>query len=219
MPVCSADRVTYNRLVQVFRVPHRNPIQSRKLKMPNRKSCLIALLAFGLVLFVGGCKKSDVETVPEAPAPAPEPEPVVEEAAPVEVTEETFEEPPVPFEEPKPTIAELNAQGVLATVYFDFDKSDLTDETRVLLRQNADWLKANSEYAVVIEGHCDERGTIEYNLALGQRRAQSVQDYLVNLGIPADRMRNKSFGEEQPADPGHDEAAWSRNRRAAFVIE
>ena len=107
----------------------------------------------------------------------------------------------------------------LDKVYFDFDKSDLTDETRRVLRQNADWLKANGEYAVVIEGHCDERGTIEYNLALGQRRAQAVQDYLVNLGISAERMRNKSFGEEQPADPGHDEAAWSRNRRAAFVIE
>jgi peptidoglycan-associated lipoprotein len=177
------------------------------------------LLAFSLVLFVAGCKKSDVETVPEAPAPAPEPEPVVEEEAPVEVVEEWQEEVPEAVEEYKPTIAELNAQGVLATVYFDFDKSDLTDETRATLRRNADWLKANGEYAVVIEGHCDERGTIEYNLALGQRRSQAVQDYLVNLGISADRMRNKSFGEEQPADPGHDEAAWSRNRRAVFVIE
>jgi peptidoglycan-associated lipoprotein len=191
----------------------------RNFKMPNRKSCLIALLAFSLVLFVGGCKKSEVETIPEEPVEQAPPVVVEEEEAPVEVVEEWVEEQPVAVEEYKPTIAELNAQGVLATVYFDFDRSDLTDATRSQLRANAEWLKGNGEYKVVIEGHCDERGTIEYNLALAQRRAQAVQDYLVNLGISGDRMRNKSFGEEQPADPGHDEAAWSRNRRAAFVIE
>jgi peptidoglycan-associated lipoprotein len=187
--------------------------------MPNRNVCLIALLAFSLVLFVGGCKKSEVETIPEEPVEQAPPVVVEEEEAPVEVVEEWVEEQPVAVEEYTPTIAELNAQGVLATVYFDFDRSDLTDATRSQLRANAEWLKSNGEYKVVIEGHCDERGTIEYNLALGQRRSQVVQDYLANLGISASRMRNKSFGEEQPADPGHDEAAWSRNRRAAFVIE
>jgi peptidoglycan-associated lipoprotein len=178
------------------------------------------LLSFGLVLFAAGCGGGqEAETIPEAPEPAAEPEVEVKEAPPVEVKEEEWKEEPVAVEEYKPTIAELNAQGILATVYFDFDKSDLTDETRRVLRENAAWLKANGEYGIVIEGHCDERGTIEYNLALGQRRAMAVQDYLVNLGVGADRMRNKSYGEEQPADPGHDEAAWSRNRRAVFVIE
>jgi len=188
--------------------------------MPNRKSCLIVLLAFSLVLFVGACKKPPVVEPQDVEQQPAEPEVVVEEAeAPVEVVEEWVEEQPVAIEEAKPTIAELNDQGVLATVYFDFDKADLTDATRSLLRANAEWLKGNGEYNIVIEGHCDERGTIEYNLALGQRRSQTVQDYLVNLGISGDRMRNKSFGEEQPADPGHGEAAWSMNRRAAFVIE
>jgi peptidoglycan-associated lipoprotein len=189
--------------------------------MFNRKCCLIALLAFGLALSAFSCGGGkDVDTIPAPAEPAAAPEVVVEEQeAPVEVVEEWVEEQPVAVEEYMPTIAELNAQGVLATVYFDFDQADLSDETRRLLRLNSEWLKNNGEYKAVIEGHCDERGTIEYNLALGQRRARAVQDYLVNLGISSDRMRNKSFGEEQPADPGHDETAWSSNRRAAFVIE
>jgi peptidoglycan-associated lipoprotein len=177
-------------------------------------------MALGLVLFTAGCatKKAE-ETAPEPVEPVVE-EPVQEviEEPEVEVTEKWQEEQPV-VEEYKPTVAELNAQGVLQIVYFDFDKSDLSEETRQILHANADWLMNNADYGVVIEGHCDERGTIEYNLALGQRRAQAVRDYLTNLGVAADRMRLVSFGEERPADPGHSEDAWAMNRRAAFVIE
>ncbi len=187
--------------------------------MPNRKIYMIALMALGLALFTAGCATKKAETAPAEVEPVVE-QPVEEvaEEPEVEVTEKWQEEKPV-VEEYRPTVAELNAQGVLQTVYFDFDKSELTAETRQILHLNADWLGKNSGYGVVIEGHCDERGTIEYNLALGQRRAQAVRDYLSNLGVGADRMRLVSYGEERPADPGHDEDAWAMNRRAAFVIE
>jgi peptidoglycan-associated lipoprotein len=89
----------------------------------------------------------------------------------------------------------------------------------MVLQQNGDWLLGNPQYNIRIEGHCDERGTIEYNLALGERRASAVRDYLVSLGVDAFRIRIVSYGEEDPADPGHDEAAWARNRRGVFVIE
>jgi peptidoglycan-associated lipoprotein len=188
--------------------------------MPNRNICLIAILALAVALFTFGCATKKAETTPEPVEPVVE-EPVQEvvEEPEVEVTEQWQEEEPVVVEEYRPTVAELNAQGVLQTVYFDFDKSDLTEQTRQVLHLNADWLMNNSDYGVVIEGHCDERGTIEYNLALGQRRAQAVRDYLTNLGVAAERMRLVSFGEERPAEPGHSEDAWAMNRRAAFVIE
>jgi peptidoglycan-associated lipoprotein len=117
------------------------------------------------------------------------------------------------------TVDELNRKKVLETVYFDYDKSDLGEDTRATLQSNAGWLKANPGRIVRIEGHCDERGTIEYNLALGQRRAVSVRDYLVGLGIDASRIKTLSYGKERPVDPGHDDAARARNRRAEFVIE
>jgi peptidoglycan-associated lipoprotein len=184
---------------------------------------LIVLLVLGLSLFATGCPKKPEKDVPEEPEttaaettqPAPEP---VETEPPMEV--EDFARGEAEVETiVEPTIAELNERGVLKTVYFDFDKSDLTDETRALLRANAEWLRGNAKYGVVIEGHCDERGTIEYNLALGQRRAQTVRDYLSSLGVSPSRLRTKSYGEERPAVQGHTEEAWGRNRRAEFVIE
>ena len=104
-------------------------------------------------------------------------------------------------------------------IYFEFDKARLLPESKAVLRVKAEWLKANPEALAIIEGHCDERGTNEYNLALGDRRAQSAKTYLVDLGIAAERLTCISYGEERPLDPGHDEAAWARNRRAQFVIE
>ena len=187
--------------------------------MPHKKLFLFAVLVVALALFATSCKQP-VETVPEPVEPAveePVEQPAEEEA--VEVTEGWKEEKPVVEERAEPTVAELNAMGVLKTVYFEFDKSDLTDETRALLRANADWLKQNARYSYVVEGHCDERGTIEYNLALGQRRAQAVRDYMASLGVDASRARTVSYGEERPADYGHTEAAWAKNRRAEFVIE
>ena len=104
-------------------------------------------------------------------------------------------------------------------VYFAFDSAALDQEARDVLRFKAKWLQNNPEASVIVEGHTDERGTGEYNLALGERRALTARDFLVNLGIAPERIRTVSYGEERPADPGHDEEAWARNRRAHFVIE
>ena len=183
--------------------------------MSQRNLCYVLLLAVVLSVGVVGCKKPQPEVEPVAPveeAPTPPPAP------PVEVKEEAPK--PVKIEEIKePGIDELNAQGVLSTVYFALDKSDLTDTSRAALRTNADWLNANPNYYVVIEGHCDERGSIEYNLALGERRANAARDFLATLGIDKSKLRIVSYGEEKPAVEGRNEAAWAKNRRAQFYIE
>jgi peptidoglycan-associated lipoprotein len=104
-------------------------------------------------------------------------------------------------------------------IRFDFDSSNLLSEAQENLRWKAEWLRENADVHVTIEGHCDERGTNEYNLALGDRRANSAKSYLVDLGISGSRLATISYGEERPLDPGHDEDAWAKNRRAHFVIE
>lgn len=108
--------------------------------------------------------------------------------------------------------------GELQTAYFDFDSYRINGESRTALKANADWLKANPKAEIQVEGHCDERGTVEYNLALGERRAAAVRSYLQKLGIAKKRISTISYGKERPLDPGHDESAWSKNRRASFVI-
>jgi len=109
------------------------------------------------------------------------------------------------------------AESALQDVYFDFDKSDIRPDGRDILQSNSEWIKDNKDVKVQIEGHCDERGTEEYNLALGERRANAVKNYLISLGVDGDRLYTISYGEELPLDPGHDEAAWSKNRRAHFL--
>lgn len=104
-------------------------------------------------------------------------------------------------------------------VLFDFDSSVLTATAQDRLKRKAEWLKANPRASVIIQGHCDERGTIEYNLALGWRRAESAKAFLVDLGISASRMTTISYGKERPFVEGHYEGAWSQNRRAHFVLE
>jgi peptidoglycan-associated lipoprotein len=103
-------------------------------------------------------------------------------------------------------------------VQFDFDKSELKPEARAILVKKAEWLRTNSEFSVRIEGHCDERGTNEYNLALGERRANAAWKFLNALGISGNRMTTISYGEERPADPRHNESAWSKNRRDEFKL-
>lgn len=110
------------------------------------------------------------------------------------------------------------AASELQTVYFAFDSYSLNADTRNQLRNNLSWLKSNPSVKVQVEGHCDEKGTVEYNMALGDRRANAVKSYLVKAGIAKDRIDTISYGKERPADPGHDESAWSKNRRAVFVI-
>ncbi len=104
-------------------------------------------------------------------------------------------------------------------VFFDFDKSDLKPAARTVLEKQAAWLKRFPTVRVTVEGHCDERGTREYNLALGERRANSAKDFLVALGINPGRINTVSYGKERPVALGHDESAWSQNRRAVTVVE
>ena len=111
-----------------------------------------------------------------------------------------------------------NRQGVLKTVYFDTDKSDLRDSETAVLNANIAWLKAHGQFNVLLEGNCDERNTEEYNLALGQQRADRVKEYLSTHGIFVSRVRTLSYGEDRPADPGHNEEAWQRNRRVDFKL-
>jgi len=110
------------------------------------------------------------------------------------------------------------ASSPLKDVFFDFDRYDLSADARATLRANADWLKSNPSARVEIEGHCDERGTNEYNLALGAKRAQAAREFLSSLGIPAERLSTISYGEEIPVCQEHSEDCWRKNRRARFVI-
>lgn len=107
----------------------------------------------------------------------------------------------------------------LKDINFDFDKYNITPVAQGILKENAAWLKANAAAKVQIEGHCDERGTSEYNMALGNRRAKSTFDYMKGLGIDAGRMSTVSYGKELPLDPRHNEEAWAKNRRAHFNIQ
>ena len=104
-------------------------------------------------------------------------------------------------------------------IHFEFDKSRLLPEAKEILRQKAKWLRAHPDVSVVVEGHCDERGTNEYNMALGDRRAQSAKTFLMDMGIASGRLTTISYGEEKPLDPRHDEEAWAKNRRTHFVID
>jgi peptidoglycan-associated lipoprotein len=104
-------------------------------------------------------------------------------------------------------------------IYFEFDSSVLIPAAQEVLKQKADWMQANPDASVIIEGHCDERGTPAYNLALGDRRAESAKAFLTDLGIDAARLAMISYGEERPVDMGHNEEAWAKNRRAQFVVE
>ena len=184
--------------------------------MSQRKALLVLLVAVGLTFGFVGCKSKPVET---APAPAP-----VEKAVPppppppAEVKEDVPE--PIKIEQHvEPTIQELNAAGHLRTVYFDFDRYELSETTRATIRHNADWLRAHPGHNIVIEGHCDERGSIEYNLALGERRANATREFLASLGAGDTNVRIVTFGEERPAVQGSSESAWSKNRRAEFTFE
>ena len=120
------------------------------------------------------------------------------------------------LQEGKPAITP--ASSPLKDAFFDFDRYDLSADARAVLRANADWLKSNASVRVEIEGHCDERGTSDYNLALGAKRAQAAREYLASLGIAPDRLTTTSYGEEIPVCQESSEGCWRQNRRARFVI-
>ena len=112
----------------------------------------------------------------------------------------------------------LQERGLVRDAFFEFDASTLSTDAQEALTTSASWLKAHPAYTLLIEGHCDERGTEQYNLALGDRRANTAKDYLVTLGVDGGRIKTVSYGEERPFDQGHDESGWQKNRRAHLVV-
>jgi peptidoglycan-associated lipoprotein len=175
---------------------------------------LILIVAIGFV----GCK-----TAVPPPTMAPPPVTRIEPPPPPPAPEMGMREPGIaelPMAPPvrAPMDIAFDFAENMRKVHFEFDKSRLTEEAKAVLQENAAWLRQNPDIAVQIEGHCDERGTIEYNLALGERRAMSARNYMASLGIDPNRLFTISYGEERPAVLGHDEDAWTQNRRAEFKI-
>lgn len=168
------------------------------------------------------CGKNQLPVARPMPPP---PESTTASTAKPPAPPEPVREPPIVPPEPvrddgisSASLDELNKNSPLKPVFYDYDSSELTSAGQTALNENAAVLKRFTSWAITIEGHCDERGTAEYNLALGERRALAARAYLLSLGISADRLRTVSYGKEFPFDPGHDEAAFSKNRRAHFVI-
>lgn len=185
----------------------------------TRSSLPFLILAMTAAVIVStGCKKkpAPVTTTPTPPAvqkiePAPEPvreepmKPIIEESLPARSV----------------GASEYNRQGLLKTIYFDTNRHEIRDDQKTALAANVEKLNGSAlaSFKVVIEGHCDERNTSEYNMSLGDRRANSIKQYMINLGLPTSRIRTLSYGEERPTDPAHNEEAWARNRRAEFILE
>jgi len=180
---------------------------------------LVAVLA---VVILGACAKKK----PPVARPVPPPPPMEEPATPTKPPappEPTAEKPVAPTPMKEDTMAsrsldDLNRDSPLRPVFFGYDSAEVSAEGQKALEANAELLKKYTSWVITIEGHCDERGTAEYNLALGERRAVAARTYLVSLGIPADRVKVVSYGKEFPFDPGKTEEAYGRNRRGHFVI-
>jgi len=187
----------------------------------GRKGILITLAVVLLFSFaLVDCAKKPAEPGPtdamtETAPPAETPPPVEEYTPPAAEETPMTPETPAMVEEAVPA---FNVRD-LVDVFFDYDKSDLSSGSRDTLANDAKLLKAASGVKIVIEGHCDERGTNEYNLGLGERRANAVKNYLVSLGISASRIKTISYGEEKPFNAGHNEAAWKQNRTAHFGLQ
>jgi peptidoglycan-associated lipoprotein len=184
-----------------------------------------AVLAVMMLLAFGCAKKQEVKSTEGAPGAPAAPPAAAKEGPPAGITTETMKpETPKPSTEERLAAAEAGAAvtkeqpSPFQDIHFDFDKSAIREDAKPVLAAVADYLKKNKGAKLLIEGHCDERGTPEYNMALGDRRAESAQGYLASLGIPKSALSTVSFGKEKPADSGHGEAAWAKNRRAHFVL-
>ena len=182
-------------------------MHSRSLRM------LLALVALGLTLNLGGCswfKK-------KAPLQASNPDAGL---VPTPPAGGGLDQGGAGLEPPRPQVgetAEFDPASGVQDVHFDYDKADLRRDQLAILDKNIAYFKSNPGVRVMIEGHADERGTTEYNFALGQRRAAAIQDYILQNGIAADRLATVSKGKEQPVDPGHSEASYAKNRRGHFM--
>ncbi|TFH64090.1 MAG: peptidoglycan-associated lipoprotein Pal [Candidatus Zixiibacteriota bacterium] len=163
---------------------------------------LLTLLAIAalIALMVVGCAKKPKVEAPTQPT-------TTETKPPVTTSDQSTDQGKV----------ESEPSSKFRAIYFDFDRYNLRDDTKADLRKNIDVMMQDQNIRITVEGHCDERGTVEYNLALGERRAKSARDYMVSMGVKADRISTISYGKERPAEFGHDEGAWAKNRRDEFV--
>ena len=181
---------------------------------------MMSLLLAGLV--ITGCAKRPATTAATAATPAPAPRAATPAPTPSPSAPSSggaAAPAAAPAQTPRPSPKEFVAVAALKEVYFDFDKYDIRPEDAKTLDANAAWLKSNADNLVLIEGHCDERGTNEYNLALGERRAKATMNYLVSQGIQANRITIISYGEERPVCNEKTEACWAKNRRANFLVK
>jgi peptidoglycan-associated lipoprotein len=184
---------------------------------------LIWVVAPLLLTMLYGCPKKKPASKPsdlnvETTTVAPPSTPTTEVQPPRDQTRQDQTEDPLLSQDMQIVNDELRRRGFSPDVYFAFDEYSLSDDARGKLSRNADLLKAQARLNMTIEGHCDERGTAEYNLALGERRANSVKSYLGSLGVGAERMRTLSYGSERPVCTEHEESCWSQNRRAHMII-
>ena len=179
--------------------------------MVRKSFCLLSVMFFALsILWISSCAHRVVDEEEELIVEREE----IKGLGGEEITEEELEA-------ARRKVAELRKKKSikLVNVYFDFDDFSLSEKAKKTLVEDAAWLMNNPQESVVIEGHCDERGTEEYNIALGERRASSAKRYLINLGVKSNQLSTISYGEEKPSDPAHDEDAWAKNRRDEFVIQ
>jgi len=185
----------------------------------RRRAMLLTIATLVVAVTAGACAKKVAPVAKPMPPPTvggapPPPEPPQPVGEPVPVPPEPIVEDAVGSK----SLDDLNRDSPLKPVFFELDSADLSSAAQATLQENAGVMKQYATWQITIEGHCDERGTAEYNLALGERRALAARDYLVSLGIGANRVRTVSYGKEFPFDPAHTEGAWSKNRRAHFVI-
>src|SRR5256885_5327815 len=186
-----------------------------------RRLVSLLLLSTAIAAFAAGCHK---KVPPQAPPPPPPPP----AATPAPPPPPPPPAPPAAAPAPRPltedeifarkSVEQLNAERPLDDVFFDLDKSTVRDDARPAMQKDADWMKKWGSVVVTLEGHCDSRGSAEYNLGLGNRRATAVKDYLVSLGVPAGRITAVSKGKEQPFCNDENEGCWQQNRRGHFVI-
>ena len=183
--------------------------------MKRRTSVLaLGLAAVGALVLAAGCRKKPPTTTETARPPAEAPTTDATRVAPPPAPRATGETPDVLSED----LRELNQKGYLKDAYFDYDRAELRDDARAALAADAEWLKKYRSIQFLIEGHCDERGTEEYNLALGDRRANAAREYLASLGIDGSRIRVVSYGKDRPFCSQDAENCWQENRRDHFLI-
>jgi len=172
--------------------------------MPRIATLALAALLFGMLAGLGCSSRKQVTTADTTPPPPP--------------PTETTTPPPPPSEPPSETTAETNTATGLEDAFFDYDAADIRNDAKDALTNNGKYLSSHGSSNIVIEGHCDERGSVEYNLALGERRARVAFDYLASLGVAADRMKSVSYGKEIPVCQQSNEECWARNRRDHFAV-